>query len=198
MIAMMVDHLGEVVDGDEILYLLATEAKQRGYTGGVVGTLMSNLGLEQALERLDVPFKRANVGDRYVMELLHDTGWRIGGENSGHILNLDNAATGDAIVASLQVLTFLVSQQQPLHLLKQGMKKMPQVLINVKLDNQKADTILESPLLIETRQLVEKELCTRGRLLLRKSGTEPLVRVMVEADCKDFANEMALKLAACL
>ena len=108
---MMVDHTGAVVDGDELLFLLAKDAKDAGYTGGIVGTQMSNLGLEQALAAIEVPFVRAKVGDRYVMEQLKNTGWRSGGEGSGHLLSLDHASTGDAVIASLRVLTSLLNQR---------------------------------------------------------------------------------------
>ncbi|WP_447044914.1 phosphoglucosamine mutase [Vreelandella sp. H-I2] len=178
---MMVDHTGTVVDGDELLYLLAKDAKASGYTGGVVGTQMSNLGLEQALARLEIPFLRAKVGDRYVMEQLKATGWRLGGEGSGHLLSLDHASTGDAIIASLRVLTCLLQQGTILFDGKQGMHKLPQTLINVRIKAQEGKDPLDSAQVKSAVAQVEEQLGQDGRVLLRKSGTEPLIRVMVEA-----------------
>lgn len=192
---MMVDHTGAVVDGDELLFILALMAKQEGYAGGVVGTQMSNLGLELALAELEVPFKRAKVGDRYVMEMLGATGWRIGGENSGHLLTLDHAATGDAIIASMRVLAALNQQGKTLHAAKQGMEKMPQTLINVAYDAGKgADPLAAQSVQAAVRD-VEMALGDSGRVLLRKSGTEPLVRVMVEARDVRQANQHAQDIA---
>ena len=123
------------IDGDEIIYMLARSAKERNrLNGGVVGTLMSNMGLELALARLDIPFVRSNVGDRYVMELLREKNWRIGGENSGHVLNLDHTCTGDGIIASLQVLNAMIEAKMTLAEFSQGMHKLPQVLVNVKFE----------------------------------------------------------------
>lgn len=178
---MMVDHTGAVVDGDELLYLLAKDAKRAGYTGGVVGTQMSNLGLEQALNGLNIPFKRAKVGDRYVLEQLNAMGWRLGGEGSGHLLSLDHASTGDAIIASLRVLASLLEQQATLYDAKQGMHKLPQTLINVRYTAQAGHDPLDTPAVLQAVALVEQQLGQTGRVLLRKSGTEPLIRVMVEA-----------------
>lgn len=178
---MMVDHTGTVVDGDELLYLLAKDAKASGYTGGVVGTQMSNLGLEQALARLEIPFLRAKVGDRYVMEQLKATGWRLGGEGSGHLLSLDHASTGDAIIASLRVLTCLLQQSTILFDGKQGMHKLPQTLINVRIKAHEGKDPLDSTQVKSAVAQVEEQLGQDGRVLLRKSGTEPLIRVMVEA-----------------
>ena len=128
----MVDHRGEIVDGDEILFVLAQARKQAGnMNGGVVGTLMSNLGLEHALGNLDIPFERAKVGDRYVMELLHEKGWELGGENSGHVICLDRVTTGDAIVASLNVLSVMKETGTSLADLRSGMTLYPQYLVNV-------------------------------------------------------------------
>ncbi|WP_420936158.1 phosphoglucosamine mutase [Alteromonas sp. A081] len=191
---MFVDGNGEVVDGDEILFLIAREAKQAGYKGGVVGTLMSNLGLEHALNELDIPFVRTKVGDRYVVEKLNETGWRIGGETSGHILNLDYAFTGDAIIAALQVLTVVVKSGYPLAKLKAGMTKLPQCMVNVRHEN--LDSVLELPKVKHAVADVEAQLGNSGRLVLRKSGTEPLIRVMIEASNEDVAKELATRLAA--
>ncbi|MBC6986973.1 phosphoglucosamine mutase [Alteromonas sp. BZK5] len=190
---MFVDSDGDVVDGDEILFLMAREAKQSGYKGGVVGTLMSNLGLELALKELDIPFERTKVGDRYVVEKLKETGWRIGGETSGHILNLDYAFTGDAIVAALQILAVVVKSEYSLKDLKEGMTKLPQCMVNVRHSN--LDSVLDLDAVKEEVARVEGGLGSSGRLVLRKSGTEPLIRVMIEATDKDVSIELANSLA---
>jgi len=190
---MFVDSDGDVVDGDEILFLMAREAKQAGYKGGVVGTLMSNLGLELALKALDIPFERTKVGDRYVVEKLKETGWRIGGETSGHILNLDYAFTGDAIVAALQILAVVVKSEYSLKDLKEGMTKLPQCMVNVR--HNDLDSVLDLNVVKEEVARVEGALGSSGRLVLRKSGTEPLIRVMIEATDKDVSTELANSLA---
>ncbi|MCT7943825.1 phosphoglucosamine mutase [Shewanella sp. PP-He15 brown] len=177
-----VDHNGHVVDGDEILFILAQAAYSKGeMTGGVVGTLMSNLGLELALKQMDIPFVRAKVGDRYVVEQLKATGWQLGGEGSGHILSLQHASTGDGIVASLQVLKAVLESQKSLSEIKAGMTKLPQVLINVRLATADADSILATSSVQQAVIKAEGILGDQGRVLLRKSGTEPLIRVMVES-----------------
>lgn len=179
---MFVDHNGHVVDGDEILFILAQAAFQKGeMVGGVVGTLMSNLGLELALKQMDIPFVRAKVGDRYVVEQLKETGWQLGGEGSGHILSLKHASTGDGIVASLQVLKAILESGIRLAELKAGMTKLPQVLINVRLSSGSADNILALESVKQAVVKAEGILGDQGRVLLRKSGTEPLIRVMVES-----------------
>ena len=179
---MFVDHNGHVVDGDEILFILAQAAHSKGeMTGGVVGTLMSNLGLELALKQMDIPFVRAKVGDRYVVEQLKATGWQLGGEGSGHILSLQHASTGDGIVASLQVLKAVLESQKSLSEIKAGMTKLPQVLINVRLATADADSILATTSVQQAVIKAEGILGDQGRVLLRKSGTEPLIRVMVES-----------------
>lgn len=179
---MFVDHNGHVVDGDEILFILAQAAYQKGeMQGGVVGTLMSNLGLELALKQMDIPFVRAKVGDRYVVEQLKQTGWKLGGEGSGHILSLQHASTGDGIVASLQVLKAILELGQRLADLKVGMTKLPQVLINVRLNSGCPDSILAKDSVKQAVLTAEEVLGDKGRVLLRKSGTEPLIRVMVES-----------------
>lgn len=190
---MFVDSQGEVVDGDEILFLMAREAKQAGYKGGVVGTLMSNLGLELALKELDIPFVRTKVGDRYVVEKLKETGWRIGGETSGHILNLDYAFTGDAIIAALQILTVVVKSEYPLHELKSGMTKLPQCMVNVR--HSDLDSVLDLDVVKDEVSRVEESLGKDGRLVLRKSGTEPLIRVMIEAKNGETAVALANSLS---
>lgn len=180
--AMFVDHNGHVVDGDEILFILAQAAFQKGeMVGGVVGTLMSNLGLELALKQMDIPFVLAKVGDRYVVEQLKETGWQLGGEGSGHILSLKHASTGDGIVASLQVLKAILESGKRLSDIKAGMTKLPQVLINVRLSSGSADSILALDSVKQAVVKAEGILGDQGRVLLRKSGTEPLIRVMVES-----------------
>ena len=175
----MVDHRGEVVDGDELLYIIARAHHEEGrMQGGVVGTQMSNLGLELALKGLGIPFERAAVGDRYVMERLLAHGWTLGGESSGHIICLNQTTTGDGIIAALQVLYVMVTSGKALHELKQGMEKMPQALVNVPIEGPV--DLAATPLIREAVAEVEQCLGEQGRVLLRPSGTEPLVRVMVE------------------
>jgi len=177
----MVDHKGEIVDGDELLYIIARSRLNEGcLQGAVVGTLMSNLGLEVALQRDGIDFKRAKVGDRYVMEVLTNGNWSLGGESSGHIICLDRTSTGDGIVAALQVLCAVNHSELSLHKLKSGMRKFPQrmenVRVNGKVDIEGSDSIQQAV------RAAEDELGSRGRVLLRPSGTEPLVRVMVEGE----------------
>ena len=192
---MMVDHTGRVIDGDEIVYIIARAAKaQNKLQGGVVGTLMSNLGLELALKELDIPFARSAVGDRYVMELLREKNWRIGGENSGHVLNLDHTCTGDGIIASLQVLTAMIEAGMTLAEFSQGMHKLPQVLVNVKFE--KGTAPLEKQHVKQVIADVEAELNGSGRVLIRKSGTEPLIRVMVEGQDETLVRQFAERIAA--
>jgi phosphoglucosamine mutase len=175
----MVDHLGEMVDGDELIYIIAKSRLNDGKLNGpVVGTLMTNLGLEHALNQLGIPFMRAKVGDRYVMEMLVEHGGTLGGENSGHIICLDRTTTGDGIVAALQVLAEIHHSGKSLHELKSGMTKYPQVLINIKTGRQVDIDKLES--VQGAKREVEKKMGQNGRVLLRASGTEPLIRVMVE------------------
>ncbi|HCT8174659.1 phosphoglucosamine mutase [Proteus mirabilis] len=190
----MVDHKGLKVDGDQILYIIAREALRQGQLrGGAVGTLMSNMGLEIALKQLGIPFVRAKVGDRYVLEKLQEKGWRLGAENSGHIILLDKTTTGDGIVAGLQVLSAMVRNHMSLHDLCSGMKLLPQILVNVRFTGN------HDPLqLTEVQQVakeVEAELGGKGRVLLRKSGTEPLIRVMVEGENEEQVTAMANRIA---
>ena len=175
----LVDSRGEVVDGDQILYVTAMSRHSAGrLRGGVVGTLMTNLGLEHALAASNIPFKRAQVGDRYVMNLLHQDGWELGGETSGHIICLDKSTTGDGIVAALEVLAVLVQSGKSLADLKSGMQVYPQTMINVRMPRR--FDIKTSKEVMLTLGAVEKELAANGRVVLRASGTEPVVRVMVE------------------
>ena len=191
----MVDHAGNKVDGDQILYVIAREGLRQGaLRGGAVGTLMSNMGLEVALKQLGIPFERAKVGDRYVLEKLQEKGWRIGAENSGHVILLDQTTTGDGIVAALQVLSAMARNAMTLHDLCSGMTLFPQVLVNVRYTAGSRDP-LETEAVKQVAKEVEDNLGARGRVLLRKSGTEPLIRVMVEGEDEaqviEFANRIA-------
>ncbi len=190
----MVDEKGEVVDGDELLYVIAqSRKKQNLLNGGVVGTLMSNFGLEQAFEQDNIPFERARVGDRYVIESLKKNAWVLGGESSGHIICLDRTTTGDGIVSALQVLSALQETGRTLHELKSGMRKFPQVMINVRV---KKKVILDKIQGLDAAvKKIEKKLAGNGRVLLRPSGTEPVVRVMVEGSNAIEVNELANDLA---
>ncbi|HHI5410726.1 phosphoglucosamine mutase [Vibrio metoecus] len=190
----MVDHLGNKVDGDQIAYIIARDALRRGeLKGGVVGTLMTNLGMENGLKQLGIPFARAAVGDRYVMEKLQEKGWKIGAENSGHVILLDKVTTGDAIVAGLQVLASVVGSEMTLNELAKGMTLYPQVLENVRFAGE--NNPLEAEAVKAAVAEVEAELGSKGRVLLRKSGTEPLIRVMVEGEDDALVKQSALKIA---
>jgi len=177
----MVDHKGEIVDGDELIYIIAKSRQDAGeLQGDVVGTLMSNLGMEHALKKLGINLLRANVGDRYVMELLGKHKATLGGEGSGHIICLDKTTTGDAIVAALQILAEIQHSGKNLHELKQGMQKYPQILKNVRVNKKVNIDEVES--IQKAVKAVEKKMGEKGRVLLRSSGTEPLIRVMVEGE----------------
>lgn len=190
----MVDHKGEIVDGDELIYIIAqSRLATKHLTGPVVGTLMSNLGMEQALSRLGIPLLRAQVGDRYVMEMLTEHQGILGGENSGHIICLDRTTTGDGIVAALQVLAHIHQTGKSLHELKSEMQKYPQVLVNVKV--AKKVNPLEIPAIQKSVTAVEQVLGNDGRVLLRASGTEPLIRVMVEGVDEKTVVTLANQLA---
>ncbi|NUF24078.1 phosphoglucosamine mutase [Acinetobacter oleivorans] len=187
----MVDKFGNLIDGDHILYILATQAQNK--PAGIVGTVMSNMALEVALEKANVNFVRAKVGDRYVLQALEENAWVIGGEPSGHILTLDKSTTGDAIIAALQVLTVMVEQNKALHELVQDFKLFPQVLLNVRLE-QMLDPY-SIPALVTEFDKAEAQLKGRGRILIRKSGTEPVIRVMVEGDDEQEVKALAQHLA---
>jgi phosphoglucosamine mutase len=188
----MVDHQGEIVDGDEILFIIAKNRQaQSTLHGGVVGTLMSNLGLEHALADAGIEFVRAAVGDRYVLAELQSRNWQLGGESSGHILCTDLTSTGDAIVSALQVISAMKSTGQTLHSLKKPMSKYPQLMINVRCTR---DVVDRKPVTLAVKSTEEK-LNGRGRVLLRPSGTEPLVRVMVEGEDRSMVEELAKNLA---
>ncbi|MDP3816236.1 phosphoglucosamine mutase [Pseudomonas sp.] len=191
---LMVDHTGTLVDGDELLFIIARDLHERGkLQGGVVGTLMSNLGLELALADLAIPFVRAKVGDRYVIAELLARDWQLGGEGSGHLVCFQHTTTGDAIIAALQVLMALKRRGQGLAEARQGMQKCPQVLVNVRFAG--GVDPLEHVAVQAASARVTEQMAGRGRVLLRKSGTEPLVRVMVEGDdegqVRGYADELA-------
>ena len=187
----LVDKYGQLIDGDNILYILATQVSQK--PAGIVGTVMSNMALELALEKAQVPFVRASVGDRYVLQALDANGWVIGGEPSGHILTLDKSTTGDAIIAALQVLTVMVEQKKALHELVADFHLLPNVLVNVRL--QEMFDPYAVPALVSEFEKVEVILKGRGRLLIRQSGTEPVIRVMVEGDNLEEVTQLAHQLA---
>ncbi|MGP5213273.1 phosphoglucosamine mutase [Psychrobacter immobilis] len=194
----MVDEAGNLVDGDGILYVLATQGQTKAK--GVVGTLMSNMGLELALKAADIKFTRAKVGDRYVMHELEANGWILGGEPSGHILCLDKSRTGDAIIAGLQVLAVMQARGKALSDLTEGFEKLPQKLVNVRLS--KMQDPFEHEELVAAFAKAQATLEGRGRLLIRQSGTEPMIRVMVESDdeieCDVLANDLADHIKAVL
>ncbi|MGP5209610.1 phosphoglucosamine mutase [Psychrobacter sp. JB385] len=187
----MVDETGQLIDGDGILYLLATKSATKAK--GVVGTLMSNMGLELALKDAGIDFMRAKVGDRYVMQTLETNGWILGGEPSGHILCLDKSRTGDAIIAGLQVLAVMQAQGRALSDLIEGFEVLPQKLVNVRL--AKMQDPYDHDELVTAFEKAQSTLEGRGRLLIRQSGTEPMIRVMVESDdiieCDVMANDLA-------
>ena len=188
----MADADGVIRDGDELLYVIAAGRIDQGYQGGVVGTLMSNLGLEQAIEALGRPFQRAKVGDRYVHEALKREQWLLGGESSGHLLCLDRHTTGDGIIAALQVLAEMARRGRSLAELLEPMSILPQVLINVRIEQSVS---LEDAVIVDAVAAAERELAERGRVLLRPSGTEPLIRVMVEGQSKMQVQAVAETLA---
>lgn len=191
----MVDHLGRIMDGDQLLYIIARDRKQQGkLVGPVVGTVMSNLGLEHALASEGIAFKRAKVGDRYVLELLKSTGGVLGGETSGHLLCLDRTTTGDALISALQVLDIMKRTGRSLAELAAPMQKYPQVLENVRM-KRRIDPAA-SPAVQEAVSHAERKLGNNGRIVLRPSGTEPVIRVMVEGSDEALVRELARSIAA--
>ena len=191
----LVDEKGQLVDGDQILYVLATAWKEEGRLHGpVVGTVMSNLGLERALKERDIEFQRASVGDRYVLEALKKGGGVIGGETSGHMIVLDQTTTGDGLITALQVLAVMKQTGRPLSDLVAGMPKYPQTMLNVRTE-QRMDPD-QSPQIREAVSAAQEELADTGRIVLRASGTEPVIRVMVEGSDEQQVNSVAERLAA--
>jgi len=210
----MVDHKGDIVDGDELIYIIAKSRLEAGQMSGlvvgtnrgtlkrravdrmpgpVIGTLMTNLGMEHGLNQLGIELLRANVGDRYVLEMMTEHKSLLGGENSGHIICLDKTTTGDGIIAALQVMAEMHDSGKNLNELKSGMQKYPQVLINIKTTkkvNPDGDEAIQKAV-----RAVEEKLGKKGRVLLRASGTEPLIRVMVEGEQADLVNNYAQQLA---
>jgi phosphoglucosamine mutase len=190
----MVDHKGEIVDGDELVYIIAKSRLKSGeLKGPVVGTLMSNLGLEHALEGLGLEFKRAAVGDRYVMEMMLQHDSVLGGESSGHIICRDRITTGDGIISALQVMAAMYETGKSLNELKSGMVKYPQCLVNVKV-REKVNLDQLEPVQ-QLKNELQRELASKGRILLRPSGTEPLIRIMVEGQDAHIVRAMADRLA---
>lgn len=191
---MMMDANGDIKNGDQLLYIIARSRLASGQLrGGVVGTLMSNLGFEHALQACGIPFERAAVGDRYVMEKLVQNNWRLGGEASGHIICLDKTTTGDGIIAALQVLDALIDAQQTLTEACADMSIYPQTMINVPIS--KGIDLQQSAQIQDAVATAESELAESGRVLLRPSGTEPLIRVMVEGQDEPQVNDLAARLA---
>ncbi len=191
----MVDENGLVIDGDQLLYILATARKKEGVLKGpVVGTVMSNLGLQHALEQQDIEFKRAKVGDRYVLETLRATGGIIGGETSGHMICLDKTTTGDGLITGLQILAIMRRTGRKLSELAAGMSKYPQTMLNVRTEKRLDPG--SSPAIKDAVREVEQELAENGRVVLRASGTEPVIRVMVEGEDETQVLHLAKKLAS--
>ena len=191
---LLVDAAGSLINGDQLLYIIAKDRHQRGLLrGGVVGTLMSNYGLELALNDLSIPFLRSKVGDRYVLETLREQDWRIGGESSGHIVCLDKTTTGDGIVAALQVLSIMLRQGKSLSELTKDITLLPQSLVNLKTKN--ASLLAADPRVKQATDVVEKSMRGDGRVLLRPSGTEPLLRIMVEGINESIVKQKAEELS---
>ncbi len=190
----MVDEAGRLIDGDQLLYILATAAKSSGRLHGpVVGTVMSNLGLEHALRASNIEFRRAAVGDRYVLETMKQTGGMIGGETSGHMIVLDRTTTGDGLICALQVLAVMKATGRALSALASGMPKYPQTMVNVRVDRKMNPE--ESPAIRSAVSEAEEKLKDTGRIVLRASGTEPVIRVMVEGQDEEIVEDLANQLA---
>ncbi len=191
----MVDENGAIIDGDQLLYVLASDRKSDSlFQGPVVGTVMSNLGLEHALDRQGIAFKRTSVGDRYVLEAMRESGGTIGGETSGHLICLDKTTTGDGMIAALQILAVMRRTGKSLSALTSGMSRYPQTMVNVKTPERvNPETV---PAIQEAVAAVENELEEQGRVVLRASGTEPVIRVMVEGKNKEQIEILAKRLAS--
>lgn len=191
---MMVDKQGRLYEGDQLIYIIAKHRKQRkALTGGVVGTQMTNLAIENRFKKLNIPFLRTNVGDRYILELLREKGWHLGGENSGHIICMDKHTTGDGIISALQVLHALRDTKKTLAEFMRGVSLYPQRLINVKIP--KSFNFMHNQSVKIVREKAETDLNDKGRVLIRASGTEPLIRVMVEGESKHKVNYWAEHIA---
>jgi phosphoglucosamine mutase len=191
----MVDARGEVVNGDELLYILATARQDQGLLqGGVIGTVMSNFGLEMALKKRAIPFMRTPVGDRHVHKALVTNGWTLGGEASGHLLCLDRTSTGDGIVSALQVLEVMISEGKTLAELTSDVQKLPQIMINIPVSGKVSDMDDSEPISSAVKA-VQKQLGETGRVILRPSGTEPLIRVTLEGMDEIQVNQLAVELA---
>jgi len=187
---------GELVDGDELLYVIASARKAEGtLSGGVVGTVMTNFGLELALAELDIPFIRSAVGDRHIHRALIENNWTLGGEASGHLLSLDRTSTGDGIVSALQVLEIMVRTGRSLQELRQGMRKFPQTMINVPVSATARQQLGDSKIISNAVRAIEAELNGQGRVILRPSGTEPLIRVTLEGADSSQVERLANQLA---
>jgi len=192
----MADHEGNLVDGDDLLYILALARQRAGIlSGGVVGTVMSNLGLELALAERGIPFERTPVGDRHIHRALIRNGWKLGGEASGHLLCLDRTSTGDGIVSALQVLEEVVRSGKSLADLKQGFQKFPQTMINVPVSEKGRQMLDHSGRIRDAVKSIETELNGKGRVILRSSGTEPLIRVTLEGTDSVLVERLAKQLA---
>jgi phosphoglucosamine mutase len=190
----MVDHLGNILDGDDLLYIIAKDLSERGVMGGgIVGTVMSNIGFERAVRELGIDFVRVAVGDRHIMAELAKRGWNLGGEQSGHILCLRSSSTGDGIITALQILAAMHQQGLRLAEICRGLTKFPQVLLNIKVTDKAAS--IDIPSIKQAVLDVEAALGKSGRVLLRRSGTESLIRVMVEGEDEQRVNDCAAQLA---
>ena len=190
----MVDAKGELIDGDEIVYIIAKARLAKNLLqGGIVGTVMSNYGLELSIRELGLDFVRSQVGDRHVIAELMKRGWTLGGEGSGHIICLDNTTTGDGIITALQVLASMCTSELSLAELKSGMEKFPQITINVQTKNGRE--ILSKPQVQTAVKAAEASLAGKGRVLLRPSGTEPVIRIMVEGQDQSNVEQLAAELA---
>lgn len=191
---MMVDSNGKVLDGDQLIYIIARHEKAKNrLRGGVVGTLMSNAGLELSLEKLDIPFARANVGDKYIKEMLKQKEWSVGAESSGHIINLNHTTTGDGIIAAINVLVAMCDTGKSLNELVQDLVMFDQVMINVQA--QTDEVVEENEKVAKSIDRALEELAGKGRVLIRKSGTEPLIRVMVEGESNQLISKIANDIA---